>query len=117
MKPAKTICSFPGCMRICDGGRCQQHKKQQHRSTSKNRSGDPFYSSKAWQSVRQAILLDRPLCECADCVRSGAVTPADVVDHIVPRREAPHLELEPSNLRPMSSRHHNRHTARQRKYK
>lgn len=113
MRQAKTICTYPGCMRICDGGRCTQHPRKSWAGSTKNRSGDPFYSSKAWKDLRAAKLLANPLCECDTCKASGAVVAADRVDHIKPRCDYPELELDYDNLRSMSEAHHNRHTARQ----
>lgn len=37
-----------------------------------------------WEKARAVFLRQRPLC--AECERSGFVTPANVVDHIVPHR-------------------------------
>jgi 5-methylcytosine-specific restriction protein A len=108
------ICPHPGCRTLVRGGRCERHQKQQHEGTSKNRSGDPFYSSKAWKDLRLAFLREHPLCECDECKRAGAVVAADVVDHIKPRCDHPELSLEWTNLRSMAAAHHNRHTARTR---
>lgn len=110
----KQLCS--GCYRkiVPAGEKCGDCQQRGHRGTSKNRSGDPFYSSQRWRDLRAAKLLADPLCQCDDCVRTGDVVAADVVDHIKPRCDYPHLELEPTNLRSMSARHHNRHTARTR---
>lgn len=112
---AKRICSLH---RLIHDGKCPKCKAsgpQQHKGTSNNRSGDPFYSSKRWKRLRIAFLRANPLCQCEDCLRTGAVTAADRVDHIKPRCDYPELELEWDNLRSMSEAHHNRHTARTRK--
>lgn len=116
MKPARTLC--PDCHRkIVDAGTrcigCEANRKERQRTSTKNRPGDPFYSSEAWRRLRAAKLADSPLCECDQCKASGAVVPADVVDHIKPRREHPELELCYDNLRSMAKRHHDRHTGRQ----
>jgi 5-methylcytosine-specific restriction protein A len=112
---AKRICSHPGCLTICQGSRCERHKREQHTNTTKNRSGDPFYSSKAWRQMRGRKLRANPLCECDECKATGAIVAASRVDHIKPRTEAPELSLVWSNLRSMSEAHHNRHTARTRR--
>lgn len=112
MNRAKSICTYPGCRTICDGGRCSKHPRKEWTGTSKNRSGDPFYSSHRWKELRALKLMNSPLCECDACKASNAVTPADRVDHIKPRCDYPELELDYDNLRSMSESHHNRHTAR-----
>lgn len=38
----------------------------------------------AWKRARKAFLLEHPLC--AECQRQGKLTPATVVDHVVPHR-------------------------------
>jgi 5-methylcytosine-specific restriction protein A len=68
----------------------------------------------AWQRLRKAKLASDPLCECDGCRRTGALVPADVVDHIEPIEERPDLRLTWSNLRSMAKAHHDRHTARTR---
>lgn len=97
MNSPLTICCHPGCNRITEGGRCEQHAQQQHRGTSKNRSGDPFYCSKAWLRLRDWKRMDQPLCE--ECLNHGIVKAMQHVDHIKPRRDYPELELDADNLR------------------
>ena len=117
MRSPSRICTAAGCFVIVrDGGsRCPRHVKTQHRGTSRNRPGDPFYSSPEWRSLRAYKLSIDPCCQCDDCIRTGDTVAADCVDHIKPRREFPELELEISNTRSMATAHHNRHTARTRK--
>ena len=58
---------------------------------------NPLYSSKAWRDLRQRI-LDRDSRQCQirlPCCEGWATH----VDHIIPRSEAPELQLTPSNLR------------------
>lgn len=43
---------------------------------------DPRYHTAAWTRLSRAFRADHPLCE--NCLRKGIVTPAEVVDHIVP---------------------------------
>jgi 5-methylcytosine-specific restriction enzyme A len=114
MKAPSRICVHPGCYIIVrDGGsRCAKHAATQHRGTSKNRPGLAFYSSGAWKRVRDQRRMLNPLCQ--ECEALGLVVPMWAVDHIIPRSEAPHLELELSNTRSLCERHHNSRTARDR---
>ena len=114
MKEPLRICTHPGCRKLTDGGRCDEHKLKRYTNTTKNRSGDPFYGSAAWKRLRKAFLTEHPLCECDDCKRTGDCVAADRVDHIKPRCDYPELQLDWDNLRAMSESHHNRHTARTR---
>jgi|SRR6185369_40827 len=60
--------------------------------------GDPFYSTPAWRALRLATLKSQGW-RCEWCGVSIAKPGAARVDHIQTRREAPPLELEPSNVR------------------
>lgn len=110
----KTICT--GCHRALiptgTGGKCDACKAAA--PPRERKKADPFYSSQAWRTLRARKLQDQPLCECADCERTGAVVPATTVDHRIERSERPDLELDYSNLVSMSHAHHNRKTARER---
>lgn len=66
-----------------------------------------------WQRLRAVYLQQHPLCECDDCgAGSKRITIAQVVDHRIPIAERPDLRLDPNNLRAMSKRCHDAHTAR-----
>ena len=65
----------------------------------KGRGGRP------WRRKRDAVLKrDGYLCQCAECKRSGLVTLAEEVDHIVPRAEGG--TDDDSNLQAISREHH-----------
>lgn len=68
-----------------------------------------------WRKLRDAYISANPLCECESC-RAGElrVMPAQVVDHIESIAERPDLRLSWNNLRAMSKRCHDAHTAKTR---
>lgn len=71
--------------------RHEEHQK------SRRRTGASFYGSKAWLSVRYAVLSERGgRCECCGASAKDGVKLQ--VDHIKPRSKYPELELEKSNL-------------------
>jgi 5-methylcytosine-specific restriction endonuclease McrA len=45
-----------------------------------------FYTTARWQRLRKYQLIEHPLC--VYCLANGRVTPATVVDHVVPHRGA-----------------------------
>ncbi len=45
-------------------------------------ANDKWYNSTAWRKLRRSYIERYPLC--ADCLKRGKITPAKVVDHIVP---------------------------------
>jgi hypothetical protein len=60
-----------------------------------------FYHSAAWRKARRKVVLAAGL---------GGV-PGIIVDHRIRLERAPHLALDPANLRPMSRGDHNRRHA------
>jgi 5-methylcytosine-specific restriction endonuclease McrA len=63
---------------------------------------DPFYNSLEWKRVR-AFVLRRDSYTCAWCKKlclgKSKNGESPVVDHVRPRREFPHLALNPLNMR------------------
>lgn len=57
---------------------------------------NPFYWSKSWRNLREQKITDNPLCELCESV--GIITPATVVDHIIPIEVNEDLKLEYCNL-------------------
>ena len=62
-----------------------------------------FYSSAAWQRKRAAHVAAEPLCVMCEAV--GVTRGAEVVDHIVERRDGG-ANLESSNLQSLCNRCH-----------
>lgn len=65
----------------------EQYRKRKRRKTNEiyNRSRpsrDKQYYSRQWQRVSKLYRQQHPLCE--ECERQGRITPAELVDHIVP---------------------------------
>lgn len=79
----------------------------QHRGNSTQRGYDA-----EWRKIRAQKLAVNPLCECDACKSSHRTTAAEVVDHIRSIAARPDLRLVWSNLRSMSKRCHDQHTAR-----
>jgi len=68
----------------------------------KHKRQHPFYDSQAWKVLRRQI-VSRDGYRCTVCHVSLTSAQARV-DHIVRMKDAPHLALEPSNLRTLCSR-------------
>lgn len=66
----------------------------------------------AWRRLRLRILAEEPLCRF--CSLAGRTVAAVEVDHVEPIAEAPHLRLEPTNLRPLCTPCHSARTQRHR---
>ena len=61
-----------------------------------------------WRRARKAFLQRHPLC--AECMKEGKLTPATVVDHIVPHRGDPRLFWDEKNWQPLCKECHDRKT-------
>jgi 5-methylcytosine-specific restriction protein A len=64
-----------------------------------------------WHKVRTAYLRQHPLC--VPCEKAGRLTPANVVDHVVPHRGDQALMWDETNFRATCKRCHDQKTARQ----
>ena len=52
---------------------------------------------RAWQKLRLQHLRQNPLC--VFCLKQGKTVAATVADHVKPIAVAPHLRLDPANIR------------------
>lgn len=103
----KRPCRYPGCPNLCDSGvYCSEHAaySNDHLRGGANARG---YDSR-WRKARALFLRRHPLC--AECKRQGKLTPATVVDHIIPHRGDVTLFWDESNWQPLCAHHHNEKT-------
>ena len=63
-----------------------------------------------WRKARKTFLEQHPLC--AECQRNGRLTPATVVDHIVPHRGDMRLFWDEKNWQPLCKSCHDEKTGR-----
>ena len=61
-----------------------------------------------WRRARKAFLGRHPLC--VECQRDGKLTPATVVDHIVPHRGDQKLFWDQTNWQPLCKDCHDKKT-------
>ena len=104
MKPKKP-CKHPGCPLLTENDYCQFHIKLHIMDrASANARG---YTSR-WRKARKQFLAKYLLC--AECERTGKLTPATVVDHIKPHREDKILFWDESNWQPLCKKCHDKKT-------
>ena len=67
-------------------------------------ANDRGYTSR-WHKARTAYLASHPLCTM--CKEEGKVTPAKVVDHVIPHKGDRSLFWDSGNWQSLCYRHHN----------
>ncbi|WP_438455415.1 HNH endonuclease [Vreelandella venusta] len=91
-------------------GYCDEHADQA-KAWSRGRAGSGR-GGRPWRRLRAKILeRDRYLCRCDECKAEGRVTPANEVEHRVPRFEGG--TDAPSNLYAINGDCHKRKTQRE----
>lgn len=103
----KRPCRYPGCPNLCARGvYCEKHAEfsaDRLRGGANERGYD-----KRWRKARGLFLRKHPLCE--ECRKRGALTPATVVDHIIPHRGDELLFWDEANWQPLCRACHDRKT-------
>ena len=104
----KRPCRYPGCPNLCEKGiYCKEHRKEWSHEALRGGASARGYDAR-WQKARAAYLKRRPLC--AECQKNGALTPATVVDHIIPHRGDRSLFWDERNWQPLCKGCHDRKT-------
>ena len=99
----KRPCRHPGCPNLSDGVYCEEHRALYARDSATQRGYDG-----RWRKARERFLRAHPLCVV--CQREGRLTPATVVDHIVPHRGNQQLFWDEANWQPLCKSHHDQKT-------
>ncbi len=107
MRQYKRPCRYPGCPNLCEKGiYCEEHSDY---SADRLRGGAAARGYDArWRKARKAFLTRHPLC--AECLKNGTLTPATVVDHIVPHRGDHALFWDEQNWQPLCKSCHDKKT-------
>jgi len=98
-----------GCRNLVKAGRCLECQRT-YEQARRPAWIKKFYTSKQWQDVRNMKARQHPVCEdCLDAFThagAGAITPVQVVDHVLPLATHPHLRVSMDNLRSLCHMHH-----------
>ena len=106
-KRPKRPCRYPGCPNLCESGTyCPEHSAGSP-DRLRGSAAERGYDAK-WRRARKLFLQRHPLC--ANCLSQGIVTPATVVDHIVPHRGDRALFWDENNWQPLCKSCHDRKT-------
>lgn len=108
-------CAHPGCPELVEYGKkyCDKHEPLHADEKKDQRKGGAAGRGYGWrwQKASKAFLRAHPLC--AECLRHGRYTKAEVVDHIVPHRGDMKLFWDRDNWQPLCKACHDRKTARE----
>ena len=107
-KPNKP-CKHPGCPKLTDTNYCDQHKALYERATANERGYD-----NRWRSSRKKFLQEHPFC--IRCQQDSKLTPATVVDHIIPHRGDQALFWDKTNWQPLCKQCHDKKTMTEDRY-
>jgi 5-methylcytosine-specific restriction protein A len=108
--PSKALkpCKHAGCPELVQSGYCDNHKKDKYDyDTRRGSSSERGYSYK-WRKYREVFLIKHPVC--VECLENGIVTPANVVDHIIPHKGNYRLFWDSTNHQALCKRCHDRKT-------
>ena len=106
-KRPKRPCRYPGCPNLCESGTyCPEHSAESP-DRLRGSATERGYVAK-WRRARKRFLQRHPLC--ANCLSQGVLTPATVVDHIVPHRGDHRLFWDEQNWQPLCKACHDRKT-------
>ena len=111
-KKPKKPCTYPGCSELVESGKCEKHRKQYKKEYDKNRpQAHKRGYDKRWEKTRRQFLARNPLC--VECEKEGRLTPAKVVDHVIPHKGDKNLFWDSeNNWQSLCEYHHNVKTAR-----
>lgn len=110
-KPKKP-CSKVGCQNLTTERLCEEHKREEYKKQDRERgtAAKRGYNSR-WRRARKWFLDRNPLC--VKCMEEGRLTPATVVDHIVPHQGDYDLFWDVNNWQALCKQCHDRKTARE----
>lgn len=123
--PAKSYkkCNEVHCPELTRGTYCEVHQQEQvalkkqgyqdYKRDRQDKEVQAFYSSGVWRKVRVHQLSQHPLCK--HCMAEDILTPAELVDHIIPTKIDWSLRLSLSNLQSLCQACHNRKSAEDRR--
>jgi 5-methylcytosine-specific restriction protein A len=107
---ALKFCAWSGCSELVSGDRyCQEHSKQSQRQADERRgsANERGYTNR-WQKARKIYLSHHPMC--AECLFNERLTPATVVDHIIPHKGDYELFWDKDNWQPLCKKCHDKKT-------
>jgi len=102
-------CRHIGCPRYAGpSGYCGEHISESIRKDDRRLNANDRGYDARWRQARKLFLGRNPLCR--ECMKAGRLTPATVVDHIIPHRGDQKLFWDESNWQPLCKACHDKKT-------
>lgn len=108
----KKPCARPGCPALVESGEryCDKHRSDARRQQDSIRqSASKRGYDRRWRAYREFYLQAHPLC--SHCYSRGIITPATIVDHIIPHSGDYDLFWDSENHHPLCKQCHDIKTA------
>lgn len=102
------VCSIRGCTTRVTRGKCAECARTQDRDRG---TAHARGYTKEWAKARLAYLHQHPLC--VHCFEQQKLTPANVVDHVIPHRGDMRLFWDESNWAALCASCHSAKTVRE----
>lgn len=107
---APKTCLRQGCKKVAAvKGYCSEHQTESRQYDRLRGSAHERGYTSVWRKARITYLSHRPLCKL--CEDQDVITPATVVDHIVPHKGDQDLFWDTTNWQPLCEPCHNAKTA------
>lgn len=96
-------CRHPDCPVLSNNVYCDAHRSLYARESATVRGYDA-----RWRKARKQFLRQNPLC--VECERNKKLTPAIIVDHVLPHRGDDYLFWDKNNWQALCKRCHDKKT-------
>ncbi|QJC52796.1 HNH endonuclease [Paenibacillus albicereus] len=101
----KKPCAKAGCPELTAERHCTAHASKTHKRYDDLRESAAKRGYDArWRERRVRFLQQHPIC--LECYMEERLTPATVVDHIIPHKGKKKLFWDENNWQPLCKRHH-----------
>lgn len=105
----KKPCRKPGCNELTRSGFCHKHSSVERKYDTERKSSSQRGYNRKWREARLVFLSKNPIC--VECLKQTRLTPATVVDHIVPHKGDPVLFWDVNNWQALCQKCHGIKTA------
>lgn len=106
-------CQRRGCGRATRGRYCGKCVPRVERERLVDTPWRKWYRLAEWKTKTRRFLIERPFCECEECISRKWKLRATVVHHLAPHRGNWELFISEHNWSPRTKAHHDRETARE----